>query len=95
MQALKRVHLPYGAQTRVASCGYADDVIVFAESEEALTGMHQWTREFFGAHGFRLNAKKTKFSSVKPRPELAKTLLSTDGRSCLGLLSGIWVSCST
>ena len=36
--------------------------MIFAESAEGLLKMHQWTREFFGAHAFKLNTKKTKLS---------------------------------
>jgi hypothetical protein len=51
-----------GDPLTVTSCGYADDVMIFAESAEGLLAMHQWTREFFGAHAFKLNTKKTKLS---------------------------------
>jgi hypothetical protein len=50
----------------VASCGYADDVMIFAESAEGLRKMHDWTRSFFGAHAFKLNTKKTKLTTTAP-----------------------------
>ena len=50
-----------GSHTRVASCGYADDLLAFAESAHAAERMHEWTRTFFGMHATRINAKKTKY----------------------------------
>ena len=68
-----------GPATRIASCGYADDVLVFAESVEALQRMHQWTREFFGAHAFKLNAKKTKLTGYCAPGELDGKFFTVDG----------------
>lgn len=70
----------HGAQTQLASCGYADDVIIFAESLKALEKMHSWTRSFFGAHCFQLNPKKTVFTS-STRPPSSFRLLSVSGKS--------------
>ena len=50
-----------GDHTRVASCGYADDLLAFAESARAAERMYEWTRTFFGMHATRINAKKTKY----------------------------------
>jgi hypothetical protein len=52
---------------RLASMGYADDTAIVADTEEGIRQLHEWVRSFFGAHAFKINAKKTKFvSSVDP-----------------------------
>lgn len=68
-----------GSVVRICSSGYADDSIVFAEDPRHLEMMHAWVREFFGAHSFKLNCKKTKLLSsyVGPCPPV---LPSVDGR---------------
>ena len=58
----------------MTSCGYADDVLIFAESPEALLSMHNWTRAFFGAHAFKLNTKKTKLVATSRAEELSMML---------------------
>ena len=63
----------------VASCGYADDVLVFAESPEALLRMHNWTRAFFGAHAFKLNTTKTKLTATGGLGALKGRFLGVDG----------------
>ena len=70
----------HGQKITVASCGYADDVLVFAESAEALLRMHEWTRAFFGAHAFKLNTKKTKLMATGQRRKLRGKFLGVDGR---------------
>jgi hypothetical protein len=65
---------------RVSSCGYADDVLIFAESSEALLRMHNWTRAFFGAHSFKLNATKTKLTTTAPLSAVEGQFLSVNGR---------------
>ena len=70
----------HGNRTQLASCGYADDVIIFAESLKALQKMHAWTRAFFGAHCFKLNPSKTVFTSSR-RPPSEFRLLSVSGNS--------------
>jgi hypothetical protein len=56
-----------GMLTRLASMGYADDTAIVADTEEGIRELHEWVRSFFGAHAFKINAKKTKFvSSVDP-----------------------------
>ena len=72
-----------GPATRIASCGYADDVLVFAESAEALQRMHQWTRESFGAHAFKLNAKKTKLTGYCAPGELDGKFFTVDGTTAI------------
>jgi len=48
----------------IASCGFADDLITFAQSNVAATRMHEWTRTFFGLHAIKINAIKTKYFCV-------------------------------
>ena len=84
-----------GDRTRVASCGYADDLLAFAESACAAERMHEWTRTFFGMHATRINAKKTKYfcSEVKhaegalavPDPAVVADLRSVCGRTRIAL----------
>jgi hypothetical protein len=50
-----------------ASMGYADDTAIVADSEEGIRALQEWVRSFFGAHAFKINAKKTKcVSSLLP-----------------------------
>ena len=46
---------------RVASTGYADDTLTYAESWREQWIMHEWVRDFCHAHGFQLNVKKCKY----------------------------------
>jgi exonuclease III len=56
-----------GSGVRLASMGYADDTAIVADSEEGIRALHEWVREFFGAHAFKINSKKTKYiCSVDP-----------------------------
>jgi hypothetical protein len=43
----------------VASCGFADDFIIFSETPEGLDRLHHWVREFIGAHEMEINSRKT------------------------------------
>ena len=63
----------------VTSCGYADDVLVFAESADSLLRMHEWTRSFFGAHSFKLNTKKTKLTSTGKLALVKNRFLGVNG----------------
>jgi hypothetical protein len=69
-QSVDGVGYTFRDGTNLPSCGYADDVMIFAESREALLAMHEWTREFFGAHAFKINAKKTKLTCTSDGDEL-------------------------
>lgn len=80
MERIQGYEFAHGNRTRISSCGYADDVIVFAESLRALEKMHTWTRSFFGAHCFKLNPIKTVFTSSR-RPPSAFRLLSVSGKT--------------
>ena len=84
-----------GGELRVASCGFADDLITFAESAVAAERMHLWARQFFGMHAAKINAEKTKYfcsdapgptrssdASIKRRSPVAR-LLSICGRSTI------------
>jgi hypothetical protein len=56
-----------GSGVLLASMGYADDTAIVADSEEGVRALHEWVREFFGAHAFKINSKKTKYvCSVDP-----------------------------
>ena len=62
-------HVLDGGGVKVASCGYADDLITFAGSAGAAERMHEWVRAFFGMHAAKINADKTKyFFSSQPAP---------------------------
>lgn len=65
--------------TVVASLGYADDTLNFAESERHLRAMHAWTRSFFGAHAFKINSKKTN-SMTTVDPAQVVCLAAVDGK---------------
>ena len=69
-----------GRPLTVASCGYADDVLVFAETARGLQRMHDWTREFFGAHSFKLNTGKTKLTSTQGDSQLRGTFFGVNGQ---------------
>jgi ribonuclease HI len=62
---------------RVNSAGYADDAALVATDPARLAEMHAWMREFFGAHCFAFNVKKTKL--LCSNPETAPPLYSVDG----------------
>jgi hypothetical protein len=67
----------------VTSCGYADDVMIFAESVEGLLAMHQWTREFFGAHAFKLNTKKTKLTCTSGHNSMSGRFYGVSGHKAI------------
>ena len=68
-----------GREVRVYSSGYADDSITIADSRESQEEMHSWVRSFYGAHAFRLNAKKSKFLCSGTESG-APIISSVDGR---------------
>jgi hypothetical protein len=45
---------------RVHSAGYADDTMAVSESWRGMQRKHEWVRDFFVAHHWRLNCTKTK-----------------------------------
>jgi hypothetical protein len=45
----------------ISSIGYADDTLIYCESWEEIWMMHEWMRDFCHAHGFEINAKKSKY----------------------------------
>ena len=47
--------------TCVASSGYADDMIIYAESWRGIWAMHEWVREFCRAHYFKINTDKCRY----------------------------------
>ena len=57
----------------VASSGFADDLVTFAESSSGMVRMHDWVRTFFGMHATRINETKTKYfcSLLKAAPRRA------------------------
>jgi exonuclease III len=64
----------------LASVGYADDTAIVADSEAGIRVLHEWVRSFFGAHAFKINAKKTKFVTTA-NPARVGCLRGVDGRS--------------
>ena len=45
----------------ISSTGYADDTLIYCESWKEIWMMHEWMRDFCHAHGFQINAKKSKY----------------------------------
>jgi hypothetical protein len=69
----------------LASMGYADDTAIVADTDKGIRALHEWVRSFFGAHAFKINAKKTKFvSSVDPAQ--VRCLPGVDGTSHIAAL---------
>jgi hypothetical protein len=78
--ALSGYTMSTGDRTRVASCGYADDLLSFSESPAAAERMHDWTRQFFGMHATKVNAIKTKYFCSSRSPDLpVSTVPATNG----------------
>jgi hypothetical protein len=75
-----------GARVRVCSVGYADDAAIAASDPHRLLEMHEWIREFYGAHCFTLNCSKTKYlcSDIQGAPRLH----SVSGRKMIAALPG-------
>ena len=46
---------------KIASCGYADDLLTFAESWKDEWMIHQWILEFCHAHAFKINVNKCRY----------------------------------
>ena len=66
----------------IASLGYADDTATLAASFGDMEVLHGFVRSFFGAHAWRINAKKTKFV-VSVDPRTIRPLYSVDGRDAI------------
>ena len=66
---------------RVCSSGYMDDAIALATSVQDVVAMHEWVREFFGAHCAALNCTKTELlcPSARTMEALRGRLKSVDG----------------
>ena len=68
-------------RTTVNSTGYADDMMIYAETWSAIWAMHQWVREFSRAHAFKINTHKTHFLISNFKGELDnRWLYSVDGK---------------
>jgi ribonuclease HI/exonuclease III len=70
---------PDGSAVRVCSSGYADDTAIVASDPARLYEMHEWVRDFYGAHCFAFNCTKTKLLCSNVR--WAPPIFSVDGRS--------------
>jgi hypothetical protein len=64
---------------RIASTGYADDAMIYAETWEHIWAMNMWTREFCRAHGFRISQKTKYFISDCKGPGDPRWLPTVDG----------------
>ena len=65
----------------VASCGYADDLLTFAESWEAQWMKHQWVLEFCHVHAFKINVEKCRYIISNWTVKDPRWLPSADGFS--------------
>jgi hypothetical protein len=65
----------------IASTGYADDTMTYCESWSQQWMMHEWMRDFCFAHGFQINAKKSRYViSDREGPNDSRWLSSVDGK---------------
>jgi exonuclease III len=82
----------------VRSCGYADDTIIVASSPASLEAMHNWVREFYGAHAFSLNCAKSEYlcSNGSSPPALfsvdCRTSITAQGEEHTIRYLGLWVN---
>ena len=87
-----------GKAVRVASAGYADDTAMVATSFAAVTRMHAWVREFFGANRAALNCNKSHLlcSDGAEAPMLAsvdgQTVVEPQGETHTIRYLGVWVN---
>ena len=65
----------------VSSCGYADDLLTFAESWSGEWMMHQWVLDFCYVHAFNINVEKCRYIISNWIVEDPRWLPSTDGVS--------------
>ena len=88
-------------QLRATSSGYADDMLVYAQSWKGIWEMHQWVREFCLAHHWNINVDKCEFIISDCIGENdTRWLYSVDGRTPLRPKSpdttfrylGVWIS---
>ena len=69
---------------RIASSGYADDMIVYARSWRGIWEMHQWVREFCLAHHWDINVEKCEYIISDWAGETdSRWLFSVDGQTPL------------
>src|ERR1700722_13177095 len=88
--------------TCVASSGYADDMIIYAESWRGIWAMHEWVREFCRAHYFKINSDKCRYIISDWRNNDPRWLYSVDGKNAIipkgpdtvFRYLGIWISMS-
>ena len=70
-------------ELRVASCGYADDVLTFAQSWRQQWMMHQWILDFCHAHAFKLNINKCRYFISNWQKGDFRWLPSLDGQKII------------
>jgi ribonuclease HI len=70
-----------GEAVQVCSSGYADDSAIVALSIPGIERPHAWVRDFFGAHCFKMNCKKSVLTCCHPvsPKNPGPVLLSVDG----------------
>ena len=80
-----RFHNDTNVYNRTTSAGYADDTIVISESEDGIHRLHEWVRSFFNAHRWKINVKKTVYTTTASLERLDANLrlLSVDGASMI------------
>jgi ribonuclease HI len=88
-------------QLRITSSGYADDMIIYAQSWKGIWEMHQWVREFCLAHQWNVNVDKCEYIISDCTGETDnRWLFSVDGRTPLRSKGpdtvfrylGVWIS---
>jgi hypothetical protein len=91
------------ANARVSSSGYADDMLIFAQTWEGVWTMHQWVLEFCKVHYFKINTSKCRYIISNCSGESDhRWLPSSDGKMPLRPTGpdtvfrylGIWLSMS-
>lgn len=69
------------SRLRIASLGFADDLMTFAESWADIFLSHEWVLAFFYAHGGEINSNKTTFIISDAVADDARWLRTLSGES--------------
>ena len=75
----------------VSSVGFADDFITFSQTREGIDRMHDWVREFCGAHEMEINANKTVFVATGCAADQIPLLVNVAGNELIEPHDGNYV----
>ena len=75
----------------VSSVGFADDFITFSQTREGIDRMHDWVREFCGAHEMEINANKTVFVATGCAADKIPLLVNVAGNELIEPHDGNYV----